>query len=204
MVEYVSFHGTESSVAEKKIRYDAENLEFTSLTRERQKRYSNRGGSFQGSRKSKPKSPGSLGYGFYTFIRPENMAEQFISRICESYKIIEVKTVIKENEVLDFEDEDTRFKFHEFRQSFKKHIDAIYRDLDRPRNTAKQHSVDGIIIESFINSLFKNENKLVNAVLMWTYTPLDGDESLHSYVPNSLELCIRNKRNICSLKERKE
>lgn len=192
MVEYVSFHGTESSVAEEKIKYKQKNIIVTTFNREMAKGRSNK----------KVKAPGNLGYGFYTFIKPENIVDNFMQKITNDYKVIKVISCFEDEEVLDLDNDDTRAKFHRFRNSFIKRAKSFYDILGKPNNNANQHSMDGIVLECFIMEIFNREKQSIKAVKMWTNTPLEKDRILNSFISNGLELCIRDKKNIYSLVER--
>ncbi|MDT2751908.1 hypothetical protein [Enterococcus thailandicus] len=199
MVRYESFHGTASNIAKNTIKYDKKNIKFTNFAGEISKGMSYN----RNKRGTKPKPPGSLGYGFYTFIHTKELAEKFISKSYDDYTLIKVISCFEENEILDFNEKDVRERFHAFRAEFLKYVQKIYDQLGNPSNTSKQHAVDGIVIESFIQKLEKNEKKKIFSVLMWTFTPCEEleDEKFVSYVPNGLELCIRRKENITSLEE---
>lgn len=199
-MDFTSYHGTKISIAENQIKYSPLNIKITNFASEL-----NKGVTYSRNPKSsfsRPKIPGSLGYGFYTFIYTKELAEKFISRQIEDYKILKVVSTISDDELLDFNDYEMREKFHVFRTSFLKHAEQIMNTLGNPSNSYKQHSTDGIVIEYFISKLEKEEKKTVSAVQMWTYTPceeLDSNQKYVSFVPNGLELCIRNKQIITLL-----
>ncbi|WP_242327832.1 hypothetical protein [Enterococcus avium] len=200
MQEYISFHGTDKSVANEKIKFSPDNILITTYRSEVEKgiKYRNQ------KSKSKPKPPGSLGYGFYTFVYSEQIAKGFISRQTIEYKIIEVHSKFEEDQILDLNVQEVREKFHVFRSEFIKHSEHILKLFGTPSNNYKQHVMDGIVIEMFIDKLFKNEQKSIKAVLAWTYTPCDEQSEnikFVSFIPNGLELCIRDKKQITRLKE---
>ncbi|MGM0337720.1 hypothetical protein [Enterococcus sp. AZ007] len=200
MVEYVSFHGTKKSIVDREIRFSPKNVLITNLTAELEC------GRLDKTSKNyrRPKSPGSLGYGFYTFVQPKELTRDFISRQMDDYKILEVHSQFEDAEVLDLNVIETRTKFHAYRKEFLRHADKILKGLGYPENSHKQHAMDGIVIESFINKLFTKEKKKVTAVIMWTFTPCtdkDANIKMVSFVPNGLELCIRSNDNIKLLKE---
>ncbi|ENZ5619658.1 hypothetical protein ACGWYS_000108 [Enterococcus faecalis] len=201
MVRYESFHGTVSDIAKNKIKYDKNNIEITNYETEYRVGIAN-----QRRQRKKPKSPGSLGYGFYTFVYTKDLAENFISKSHSDYSIIKVTSEFEEDEILNFDEKDIREKFHVYRQIFLEYAERICKQFGNISNNHKQHTFDGLVIENFIKMLEKKEKKKVSSVLMWTFTPrdeLDEDKRFVSYIPNGLELCVRNLQNIILLEEEK-
>ncbi len=198
--EYVSFHGTEKSIAYAKINYNPSNIIVTTYQMELQK-----GLRYRSQRRGvKAKLPGSLGYGFYTFIKTKQVTKDFISRQVSEYKIIKVCSKFEDDQVLDFNSQETREQFHAFRTEFLKRSEKIIEIFGNHTNNYKQHVMDGLVIENFIEALSKNKNKVTKAVVAWTFTPCDDkSENIKfvSFIPNGLELCIRDKERIISLEE---
>ncbi|MDQ8249067.1 hypothetical protein Q3C32_04840 [Enterococcus faecium] len=200
MVRYESFHGTASDIAKDKIKFDKKNIKLTNYNTE----FSTGINYNRTKRGRKAKPPGSLGYGFYSFVYTKELAEKFISKCHSDYTVMKVISNFEEDEILDFEEKDVRDKFHAFRSVFLQHVKIIYEQFGKPSNTHNQHVIDGLVIENFINELARRENKTISSVLMWTFTPCgetEEDRKLVSYVPNGLELCIRNKDKIDLLEE---
>lgn len=200
MKNYVSFHGTDKFIADNKIKFSPSNIVIPVYTNELEKGMNSK----SQKRNTKPKLPGSLGYGFYTFIYTKDITEKFISRQSKEYTIIKVYSIFEDNEILDFNLQEVREKFHVFRSEFIKYANNILKAFGNPSNNYKQHVMDGLIIETFIAKLLQKENKKIAAVIAWTFTPCDEQsESVKfvSFIPNSLELCIRDRNKIQSLEK---
>lgn len=200
MQNITSFHGTSKDIANNSIRFSPTNIKITTYQKELQ-----RGAKYRQDRRApKPKPPGSLGYGFYTFVNSDKVARGFIARQVENYELIKVFSSFNDDQILNFSSEDTMNKFHAYRSQFLKFVEKILEAYGNPMNSHKQHVVDGLIIENFISDILKREKKEVKAVMAWTFTPTDEQsENIRfvSFIPNGLELCIRDCRMINSLEK---
>lgn len=200
MQNITSFHGTSKDIANNSIRFSPANIKITTYKKELQKGANHR----QNRRAPKPKPPGSLGYGFYTFVNSDKLAREFIARQAADYELIKVLSEFDETQILNFSNEDIMDKFHAYRSQYLKHVENMLKVFGNPMNSHKQHTVDGLIIENFIEDIFKNEKKEIKAVMAWTFTPCDElseDGKFVSFIPNGLELCIRDCSLINSLEK---
>lgn len=180
MRTFTSYHGTTKSNADK-IRQTNVVIHKRTVGQEIYK--ANRG-----------KLPGSLGYGFYTFVDDYILAEAFASKFSESVDVLTFEVVVSKDELLDLDEKDTQRKYHEFRRVYLVHAKNLLNRFNVSYNPSNQHVMDGIILEEFSSKLKQMENITVKSVTMCTFTPLD-DESSHesSHVNNGQELCVKSK-----------
>lgn len=135
--------------------------------------------------------PGDLGTGTYFFKDNPLLAKQFLEKMYPERPIKVIKCTIEVNDdfVLDFNDPDTFQAFLYFRHA---HLEEAKKKFSKLRG--KRNCIDGIIIDSMIRSILKEDNIKIQLVIKDTYTPTKeysiDDKYLISNFFNGTELCV--------------
>ncbi|WP_204121312.1 MULTISPECIES: hypothetical protein [Levilactobacillus] len=149
------------------------------------------------------KNPGSLGYGFYTFMDdfPEarELAFEFSNKFTSEVVVIRVMSQVDMSSILDMNNANDRMQYlHYFRRAHKK-IMGICKQRGLSLSNRKQHVFDGLMIESYIRYLKTRQKTIVNGVIHDTVTYVGTDGM--SDMENGREFCIRNTGMIISTSE---
>lgn len=185
MPSFKSYHGTNKKCTEKIIKDGFKiNIPIVSIE----------------SSSKKGKCPGNFGYGFYTFLEDEKLAQDFSIRMnsAETYSVIQIDSCISSDELLSMLNDSDRSNYHAYRETAYQTGFNHLKKFGVKVDSKVQHVLEGIIIELFIMHLSRKEGIKVVAVLGDSYTPTS--EGMFSWIPNGTELCIRDKNVINSLK----
>lgn len=147
---------------------------------------------------TKYKVPGSLGYGIYTYTA-NDMAYEMADKFYEDPIVVEVELDLKNDEILDLNDDETSVAFHVFRKKALQTARLHRKKFKVPNN--KQNVLDGIVIELFIKNIkAKQHNVKVSAVKLKTFAPiLEERPDEYSNVHNGNEVCLRDSSVIKSI-----
>ncbi|WP_056949645.1 hypothetical protein [Lentilactobacillus kisonensis] len=143
------------------------------------------------------KKPGSLGYGAYGFLNDMDLARQFLPATTsgKDYVIIKITININPERCLNLVDDLADMKLlRDFllEKWVKESVTILKRFY---RNTFKQHSLDGALLEFFIRSMVKEgQFEQVDCICCATTTSLYP--YLDTFLPNGIEHCIRNQEII--------
>jgi hypothetical protein len=146
------------------------------------------------------KEPGSLGTGIYGFLNDRELAQQFGQKANQDgdCSIIRIKVGLNEDKGLNFIDNlDDMGYFRRFLLNPKvsrqlANLRSIY------RNKYKQHSLDGALIEYYINEM-QREGYFSKIEYVSCATTTDIYQGLKTFIPNGIEYCIRDSNLIESI-----
>lgn len=145
------------------------------------------------------KQPGSLEYGIYGFYNDKNLAGNYWDSLQDSKNcsILKLEVDIDEDKCLNFVDDLNDMRaFREFLMNPKTQL-IIGQLNNKYKNKITQHELDGALLEYFIQS--NKDYICVDYVCCATTTNLY--QTIHSYIPNGIEYCIRNKNSIYNVEE---
>lgn len=149
----------------------------------------------------KPKAPGSLGYGLYTFMEglsdPRKLARSFSDKFSGNTYVLEITSQIDEQRILNLNNQLERQSYRKFYHQSSRTAQIICNNLGFQMNTRKQHVFDGVMLELYIHYLSRR-HIAIDGVIHDTVTDVNGDGL--SDIENGREFCIR-ARNIIAHRE---
>lgn len=152
-----------------------------------------------GTVKSKP---GSLGFGLYGFKDNQGLAFNYIKRVCNGtdYEVLCFDIQFHRDNILNFVDSiDDMMLFQHWKEnpSRKKLLKIL---KCKYHNGTKQHSLDGAILEAYIQDMMrlKEFGGPIDAVCSATHTPTDVELNNNNIamVPNGIEYAVRSNNII--------
>ncbi|MCP9305697.1 hypothetical protein [Lacticaseibacillus paracasei] len=142
-------------------------------------------------------NPGSLGFGFYTFLEDPNAARRFAEKFSKETIVFEIDANFNEDTTLrlDCDPEDiSRFTKFLNDQSFAKDIKYLEKKY---KNGPFQKSLDGALVELYC--ILSKEGRIANFQVVCSSTTSNiGLSVLNSSIPNGIEACIKDKAVIIS------
>lgn len=138
--------------------------------------------------------PGSLGYGFYTFMSglydPKQLAYEFSHKFNNYPIIIRVVSDISESTLLDLNDSDSKNAYRIFYNKTLNSAKYTCKTKGFNINNRKQHVLDGVILELYVQYLKSKKHIIVNGIIHDTVTAIKNEG--FSDIENSREFCIRD------------
>ena len=147
-------------------------------------------------RANNKKKPGSLGYGFYCFSDKDFCENYAKSKIENNYKILYCKAKTSKKNILDLTDEIQLGYYNKF---LKKYVTtSAYKIMSKIiKNDGYQSSLDGALLEIYLDVLKKNKN-IIHCIIAMTVSQINNIKK--STVANGIEYCIKEK-GIINIKE---
>lgn len=144
--------------------------------------------------RSTKKLPGSLGYGFYTFkdglSNPKELAYEFSNKFNDQVVVLKIISSISEDTILDLNNSDSK---NEYRLFYNKTLNSAKYTCKTKGfniNNRKQHVLDGVILELYVQYLKSRKHIIVNGIIHDTVTAIKNEG--FSDIENSREFCIRD------------
>lgn len=185
-MEIQSFHGTNTS-GKNKITSKSFTIKIPLIANETNK-----------------KVPGSLGYGFYTYIDGLSNARQLAYEYSHKFKndpvfIIKIVSNIEGANLLDLNEDDSKNDYRFFYKKVFRSAENICRNKNFRIDNKKQHVFDGVVLELYVQYLIQKKHIVVKGIIHDTVTYIQEDGL--SDIENGREFCIRSRDIIKELNE---
>lgn len=148
--------------------------------------------------------PGSLGYGFYTYIDGLSDARELAYEYSHKFKdepifIFKIVSNIEGTNLLDLNEDDSKNAYRSFYKKVFRSAENICKNKHFKINNKKQHVFDGVVLELYVQYLMQHKHIVVKGIIHDTVTYIHEDGL--SDIENGREFCIRSRDIIKELSE---